>query len=181
MFYIFPRSVAPDETDISTQQNQKKENARLQGTHAHQKWPGCNQQKKVQGQEKIGSLTFPKHLRLLKRPLFQGCYKWGRRYATRHFIVFIRPNGLGHWRLGITASRKIGRAVVRNRIKRLVRETFRLHQKQVPGGLDIVVVCKKRPDIYKLNLDIVRGQIVNLLKQVRVPEKSGTKPENQLE
>ncbi|EFI34297.1 ribonuclease P protein component [Desulfonatronospira thiodismutans ASO3-1] len=114
----------------------------------------------------MGSLNFPRHLRLVRRPQFQACYAGGRRYQTKHFIIFVRPNGRDYWRLGITASRKIGPAVLRNRIKRLVREAFRLNQHLVPPGLDYVVVSKKRTDLPGLNLDMVQKQLMQLFQQI---------------
>ncbi|WP_291318486.1 ribonuclease P protein component [Desulfonatronospira sp.] len=91
----------------------------------------------------------------------------GRRYQTKHFIFFVRPNRRDYWRLGITASRKIGPAVLRNRIKRLVREAFRLNQHLAPPGFDYVVVSKKRTDLPGLNLDMVQKQLQQLFKQIR--------------
>jgi len=57
--------------------------------------------------------------------------------------VFGCANGLPHPRLGLSVSRKIGKAVVRNRWKRLVREAFRLSREQLPAGIDLVVVPRQ--------------------------------------
>jgi len=162
-----------NEKDISTKQDQTQKNPRVSRTHAHQERQGRHQQKKGQGQKKIGSLNFPKHLRLARRPQFQACYLDGRRYQTKHFIIFVRRNGLDYWRLGITASRKIGPAVLRNRIKRLVREAFRLNQHLVPPGLDYVVVSKKRTDLPELNLDMVQKQLLHLFERIRPQTEKG--------
>ncbi len=161
-----------NEKDLSTKQNQTQKDTRISRAHAHQERQGCNQQKKGQGQKKIGGLNFPKHLRLVRRSQFQACYLGGRSYQTKHFIIFVRPNGRDYWRLGITASRKIGPAVLRNRIKRLVREAFRLNQGRVPRHLDYVVVSKKRTDLRRLNLDMVQEQLLYLFQKIRPrPEK----------
>ncbi|WP_291322803.1 ribonuclease P protein component [Desulfonatronospira sp.] len=126
----------------------------------------------------MGGLKFHKHLRLVKRSWFKTCYTSGKRYHTRHFIIFVLPNGLDHWRLGITASRKIGPAVLRNRIKRLVRETFRLNQSQVPLNADYVVVTKKRDDLKQLNLDMVQEQILRFFRHIRprTPDQPDARP-----
>jgi ribonuclease P protein component len=79
--------------------------------------------------------------------------KGGRKHHVRHFIVFAAPRNPTNGptdgtqlptRLGITVTRKIGNAVARNRIKRLVREVFRLHRARLPEGLDLVWVAKQQ-------------------------------------
>jgi ribonuclease P protein component len=66
----------------------------------------------------------------------------GRRIRDNLFSVHTRANCLGHARLGITVSRRVsGKAVVRNRIKRCVRESFRQTQNRL-GGLDLVVIAQ---------------------------------------
>ena len=89
------------------------------------------------------SFSLPKKERLLNRKDFVNLNRIGKRYPTRNFIVIVKENGLDHSRLGITASKKIGNAVTRNKVKRLIREFYRLHKTYVPKGLDIVVIAKK--------------------------------------
>lgn len=85
----------------------------------------------------------PRH-RILRRADFGRTYGEGRRAHGRFVAVFCRrrledePGG-EFWRLGITATRKSGNAVRRNRQRRLVREYFRLNQHWLPGGYDFVV------------------------------------------
>lgn len=59
--------------------------------------------------------------------------------ARHPLVVFGRPNGLGHARLGLSVGRRVGNAVARNRVKRLLRESFRLSRDDLPQGFDLVV------------------------------------------
>lgn len=81
--------------------------------------------------------------RLRKRFEFTKVQEHGRRYHTPHFIVVILPNGKEHTRLGITVTKKVGHAVTRNRIKRMVREGFRHERERFPDGLDMVFIAKR--------------------------------------
>lgn len=63
--------------------------------------------------------------RLRRRADYLRCYRTGRRRHGALAIVYFAPNQLGHPRLGITASRKVGKAVVRQRLKRRIREIYR--------------------------------------------------------
>jgi ribonuclease P protein component len=87
--------------------------------------------------------VFPKQLRLLRRNEFRRVYEEGRRRSAPLCTVFFRSNGLAQSRLGLTVPAAVGNAVLRNRLKRRVREVFRLSQAQIPGGWDIVVNPRK--------------------------------------
>ena len=87
---------------------------------------------------------FPKSARLRRRGEFLRVQDGGRKLHTDNFLVFVSPQSEpGPTRVGVTASRKLGGAVRRNRVKRLVREAFRRHKLLFPGGLDVVFVAKK--------------------------------------
>ena len=67
----------------------------------------------------------------------------GRRHASSAFVLLVRPvQGGGRGRLGITASRKVGSAVVRNRVKRRIREWFRRDGQSELAGLDVIVIAR---------------------------------------
>ena len=83
--------------------------------------------------------AFPKEYRLLRRSEFRQVYEVGQRRSAPIGVIFFRPNGLSMTRLGITAPTKLGGAVFRNRVKRRVREVFRLNRLTSPAGWDIVV------------------------------------------
>ena len=98
----------------------------------------------------MSGFGFQKPERLRKRREFLVASGEARsRIKTKNFLVLLRPNERSQIRLGITGTRKIGKAVKRNRIKRIVREYFRLNKHQLPLGCDIVVIA--RPGAAKLS------------------------------
>lgn len=82
---------------------------------------------------------FPRACRLTARRQFLAVYEKGRRVTSVSFVIFGWPNDMGHCRLGLTVTRKTGGAVSRNRIKRLLRELFRQHWKNLTPPLDLVI------------------------------------------
>ena len=86
--------------------------------------------------------AFPHEVRIVRSSDYQAIYKAGWKIHSRRFILFVRTNKLGRSRLGLTVSRKVGGAVIRNRIKRLFREVFRKSYSEIPNQLDIVVNAK---------------------------------------
>ena len=74
---------------------------------------------------------------------FQKVYKNGRSFANRLLIMYVLENSTDKNRIGISVSKKVGNSVVRHRITRLVRESYRLHEAVFNSGLDIVVVARK--------------------------------------
>ena len=81
--------------------------------------------------------------RLLLRSEFKRASAAGARLRSPHFIVYLANNQLGRRRLGITVSRKVGNAVVRNRVKRIVREYFRAARERLPDSRDYVVIARR--------------------------------------
>ena len=77
--------------------------------------------------------------RLRSRAEFDAVYRNGRRRSSRQFTVFFAANGLGESRFGMSVGRALGGAVVRNQIRRRVREIVRLDRGEIPSGWDIVV------------------------------------------
>lgn len=86
-----------------------------------------------------GANSFPKASRLLRRSDFRRVYKEGRRRNTSLCTIFFRANGSPLTRVGITTPKTCGNSVLRNRLKRRLREVFRLNRAAIPGGWDIVL------------------------------------------
>ena len=79
---------------------------------------------------------------LKKNRDFQLVYKTGTSYANKYLVMYVRENQLEKNRIGISVSKKVGNSVVRHRLCRLVRESYRLHENLFRRGLDIVVVAR---------------------------------------
>jgi ribonuclease P protein component len=94
----------------------------------------------------ISDESLPRRERIPLRGDFRRAYDTGQRAAGSLLVVFAVPNGRGHHRLGITATRKVGSAVMRNRVRRRVREAFRRLKRALPGGdgRDLVVNVRER-------------------------------------
>jgi ribonuclease P protein component len=84
------------------------------------------------------------HDRLRSSADFQRVYTRRRSASDGRIVVYAAENGLPHSRLGLSVSSRLGGAVVRNRWKRVLRESFRLRRGELPVGFDLVVVPKKK-------------------------------------
>lgn len=84
-----------------------------------------------------------KHINSLKKNSdFQKVYKTGRSYANKYLVMYILEKESEDVRLGISVSKKVGNSVVRHRVTRLIRESYRLNKDVFSSGLDIVVVAR---------------------------------------
>lgn len=79
---------------------------------------------------------------LKKNRQFQFVYRNGKSYANKYLVMYVKENGLGINRIGISVSKKVGNSVVRHRVTRLIRESYRLHENIFNSGLDIVIVAR---------------------------------------
>ena len=84
-----------------------------------------------------------KHSESLKKNMdFQNVYKNGKSYANRYLVMYVLENNLNKNRFGISVSKKVGNSVIRHRITRLIRESYRLQEDIFNSSLDIVVIAR---------------------------------------
>ena len=122
--------------------------------------------RRVAGKAAIGShpssasgLSFPREARLARRGDFDAVYRAGKRRSSTHFTVFFRANHLPQSRFGFSIKKALGGAVVRNRIRRRVREIVRCHRGEITAGWDIVIHPKSsvaRAEFVALEADLLK-------------------------
>ena len=78
----------------------------------------------------------------MKNRDFQAVYKNGKSYANKYLVMYVLNNNTEENRLGISVSKKVGNSVVRHRITRLIRESYRLQESKFQNGFDIVVIAR---------------------------------------
>ena len=79
---------------------------------------------------------------LKKNKDFQSVYKSGISYANKYLVMYIKENQTDKNRLGISVSKKVGNSIVRHRLTRLIRESYRLQEDQFRRGYDIVIIAR---------------------------------------
>ena len=88
-------------------------------------------------------LGLPRKCILKKKKDFQAVYSRGESYANRFLVLYVfRSNGF-QGKVGFAAGKKLGNAVKRNRVKRLLRESYRLHQEEIEEGISLLLVGRK--------------------------------------
>ena len=84
-----------------------------------------------------------KHSQSLKKNEdFQKVYHSGKSFANKYLVMYVKENDLGINRIGISVSKKVGNSVVRHRVKRLILESYRLHEDMFNSGLDMVIIAR---------------------------------------
>jgi ribonuclease P protein component len=150
------RGALTHEKNVSTEQSAAKADARVpcpdghaRGTKGAEAAPGEGSEApngvgpaEAAGVSACGPASFPKHARLRKRDDYLRVQRLGQRQHTEHFVV-LRAQGTGaNSRVGVTVSTRVGGAVVRNRVKRLLREILRTAWRRIEPPTDIVVIAK---------------------------------------
>ena len=93
---------------------------------------------------------------------FQVVYKSRNSYANKYLIMYVKKNELQKNRLGISVSKKVGNSVIRHRVTRLIRESYRLQEESFLSGLDIVVIAK--PGAKEQGYEAIKSALLHLGK-----------------
>ena len=170
-----------NEKDFSTQQSPSAQGTRLQEKNELPRRQEGFAEKKVKGEKGNSRLISPalrntdkrfgKEERLLKSGDFRKAYDKGSRYSNENFVLYVHADGSGTprngegGRLGISVGRRLGKAVIRNRIKRLVREVYRGNKDHLhlDDKVDLVVVPRKTDII--LNYHRVKRSLEDLFRK----------------
>ena len=89
---------------------------------------------------------------------FLRLYRTGETVTGRFLVLYFKKNNVNHNRLGITVSKKVGKAVVRNRVRRLIRENYRINEDKLLQGYDIIFVSRVRgatADFHMIGKEII--------------------------
>jgi len=107
--------------------------------------------------------------RLRENEEFQKVRQEGHSWAQPLAVLCVLPNGLSHSRFGFSVSRRIGKATVRNRVKRVMREAVRRRMSEIPPGHDLVFIA--RAPIARAPFQEVEAEVGRLLSQAGLIKK----------
>jgi ribonuclease P protein component len=110
------------------------------------------------------SQKFPRDVRLVRRSEFDAVYRAGKHRSSSHFTVFLRANELPLSRFGFSIKKALGGAVVRNRMRRRLRELVRCHRQEISAGWDIVIHPKS--SVAQTPLPALTQDLLRLLKDL---------------
>jgi ribonuclease P protein component len=108
---------------------------------------------------------------LRKNKQFQEVYRTGRSFANRLAVLYVLSSGTDARRIGFAAGKRLGGAVVRNRVKRLLREVYRLHQAELIVGTDLILVG--RQGILGASYEQVSVAVRDVLRRAKIFNRQG--------
>ena len=104
---------------------------------------------------------------------FQRVYKKGKSYANKYLVMYIMKQDTQRNRIGISVSKKVGNSVVRHRLTRLIRESYRLNEKKFDDGLDLVIIA--RPGAKERNFFEIESALLHLCSLQGIMKKADGK------
>lgn len=132
----------------------------------------------LSGNEKEDSMIFSESLK--KYGDFQRVYKKGKSYANKYLVMYIMKQDTQRNRIGISVSKKVGNSVVRHRLTRLIRESYRLNESEFVSGLDMIVIA--RPGAKGRTFFEIESALLHLCRLhsiLKKEEKKEVKKENE--
>jgi len=106
---------------------------------------------------------FTKKERLHLTRDFKKVYDLGKAYHSKKLVLFVLHTSNSIRRIGFVAGKKVGKAVKRNKVKRLFREVYRLNKNRLISGIDLVVVAKK--DAVEISFKDIEKELMSLFKK----------------
>lgn len=122
-----------------------------------------------------------KTLMLKKNYEFRNVLNRGKYYSGRYIEIFVKKNNKNNNFLGIAVSVKIGKAVKRNHLKRLIRESYYVFEENIKVGNSIVILCKKKTNVEELNFQKVKDDLEFIFKKANIFEENHEKNINKFD
>ncbi|MEW8973875.1 MAG: ribonuclease P protein component [Tissierellaceae bacterium] len=110
-----------------------------------------------------------KRFRLRKNMEFKKVYNCGRNFWNRNLILYVRKNDSEETRVGYTITKKIGNSVVRNKLRRRMKEIYRLNFHRIKAGYDLVFIPKK--NIVHISYDELESSMIHIMKIAGILKK----------
>nr|WP_300002712.1 ribonuclease P protein component [Tissierella sp.] len=110
-----------------------------------------------------------KKFRIRKNMEFKNIYKTGKNYWNRNLVLYVKKNGLTETRVGYTITKKIGNAVVRNKIRRRMKEIVRLNFHNIKEGYDLVFIAKR--SILNIPYQELEGSMIHIMSISKLLKK----------
>ena len=110
-----------------------------------------------------------KKIKTLKKNYeFKRVFQKGKSYATKNVKIYIFNNTTKENKIGVAISVKAGNAVKRNKVKRLIRESYRTINKDLKKGYNMVFLWNKKSDIDEVDFGIIKEEITNIFKKLNM-------------
>lgn len=110
-----------------------------------------------------------KRYRLRSNTEFKEVYKYGKNYWNRNLVLYVKKNGLGYTRVGYSITKKIGNSVVRNRIRRQMKEIYRLKSNSIKDNYDLIFIPKK--NVVDISYKTLESAMIHIMKIAKLLKK----------